>query len=58
MKGKDYSVNFQVITEQCIRVTSTTRQCWLHSTIYIFSTTEMGHCDIDQLDGMLTVSAL
>ncbi|VDK72477.1 unnamed protein product [Litomosoides sigmodontis] len=45
---------FPVITEQCIRVTSTTRQSWLHSTIYIFSATEMGHCDIAQLDRMLT----
>ncbi|VBB25719.1 unnamed protein product [Acanthocheilonema viteae] len=42
-----------VITEQCIRVTSTIRQSLLHSTIYIFSANEMGHCNIAQLDEML-----
>ncbi|CAG9535347.1 unnamed protein product [Cercopithifilaria johnstoni] len=47
-----------VITEQCIRVISTTRQSWLQSTIYIFSNNQLGHCNIEQLDGMLTGASI
>uniref|UniRef100_A0A1I7VL71 Uncharacterized protein n=1 Tax=Loa loa TaxID=7209 RepID=A0A1I7VL71_LOALO len=43
----------QVITEQRIRVTTLVRQSWFHSTIYIYSANEMGHCNIEKLDGML-----
>lgn len=44
------------MTEQYIRITPMVRQSWLHSIIYIFSTNEMGHCNIEQIDRMLTVS--
>uniref|UniRef100_A0AAF5Q3C3 Uncharacterized protein n=1 Tax=Wuchereria bancrofti TaxID=6293 RepID=A0AAF5Q3C3_WUCBA len=42
-----------VITEQRIRVTTMVRQSWLHSTIYIYSASEMGHCNIEELEKML-----
>ncbi|VIO93777.1 Uncharacterized protein BM_BM10401 [Brugia malayi] len=42
-----------VITEQRIRVTTTVRQLWLHSTIYVYSASELGHCNIEELEKML-----